>query len=57
MAIRELIINIGLIALSRETPADFMATSSYRSARLPNTMILDNNMAKGNAIGIRCMAK
>jgi hypothetical protein len=49
--------NMGLIAFKRDTPALFIATSSYRSARFPKTMMEERRIAKGKAIGMRCMAK
>ena len=42
----------GLMILFNEIPDDFMAVSSYRSAKFPNAMLLLNSMAKGKASGI-----
>ncbi|KAF5064063.1 hypothetical protein DSECCO2_288320 [anaerobic digester metagenome] len=42
----------GTIALMREIPADFMASSSRFSPRFPNIISEASNMDKGSAKGI-----
>ena len=42
----------GRIVRHKETPADLILDSSYRSARLPMTITEDIRTATGNAIGI-----
>ena len=46
--------NNGFINLKREIPADFMATISNVSPKLPKVMMLDNNIAIGMANGKPC---
>ena len=41
------------MVLSNGTPADFIAKSSNRSPKLPNTIIDANRTERGKAIGIR----
>lgn len=44
----------GRINRNKEMPADLIATISKVSPRLPNVMMLDNNIASGNTKGIQC---
>lgn len=53
MAITPLTKNNGLINLSKEIPADLIATSSKLSPRFPKVINEDNNTARGNARGTK----
>jgi len=43
----------GRIILQREMPADFIATSSYLSPKLPRVIMEASKTASGRAIGTR----